>query len=67
MNAEFLRALEQLEKQRGIKKEILLEAVNQAILNAYKKNYGSNADVEVNIDIKKGEIKIINPITIVDD
>ena len=34
MNAEFLRALEQLEKQRGIKKEILLDAVNQAILNA---------------------------------
>ena len=52
MNAEFLRALEQLEKQRGIKKEILLDAVNQAILNAYKKNYGSNADVEVNKDNK---------------
>ena len=67
MNVEFLKALEQLEKQKGIKKEILLDAVNQAILNAYKKNYGSNADVEVNIDTKKGEIKIINPITIVDD
>ena len=67
MNTEFIRALDQLEKQKGIKKEILLDAINQAILNAYKKNYGSNAEVEVSIDTKKGEIKIINPITIVDD
>ena len=67
MNTEFIRALDQLEKQKGIKKEILLDAINQAILNAYKKNYGSNAEVEVSIDTKKGDIKIINPITIVDD
>lgn len=67
MNAEFLSAIEQLERQKGIKKEILLDAVNQAILNAYKKNYGNNTDVEVSIDLKKGEIKIINPITVVDD
>lgn len=67
MNTEFIKALDQLEKQKGIKKEILLDAINQAILNAYKKNYGSNVDVEVSIDTKKGDIKIINPITIVDD
>ena len=35
MNTEFIKALDQLEKQKGIKKEILLDAINQAILNAY--------------------------------
>lgn len=67
MNAEFLKALEQIEKQKGISKQILLEAVEQAVLNAYKKNYGSNEDVTVKIDEKTGEIKAINHLTVVDD
>ncbi|MGL4988469.1 MAG: NusA N-terminal domain-containing protein, partial [Cetobacterium sp.] len=33
----FLEALEQLEKEKGINKESLLEAVEQAMLAAYKK------------------------------
>lgn len=67
MNAEFLKALEQIEKEKGIKKQVLIEAVEQAILNAYKKNYGSSDDVVVKIDDKTGEIKAINHLLVVDD
>ena len=35
----FLEALDELEKEKGIKKEELLEAVETALLAAYKKNY----------------------------
>ena len=36
----FLEALEELEKEKGISKENLLLTVEQALLAAYKKNYG---------------------------
>lgn len=67
MNADFLVALEQLEKERNIKKEVLLEAVKQAIINAYKKNSGYSGDIKIDIDEKDGTIRVFNPLTIVDD
>ena len=37
MNREFIEALEELEKDRGIEKDILIDAIQQALLSAYKK------------------------------
>jgi N utilization substance protein A len=54
----FLEALEQLEKEKGISKESLLETVEQALLAAYKKNYGEDENVEVAINRESGEIKV---------
>ncbi|NLB79366.1 MAG: transcription termination/antitermination protein NusA, partial [Clostridiaceae bacterium] len=50
MSAELLYALEQLEKEKGIDKEIIIEALEQALISAYKKNFGSAQNVEVSID-----------------
>ena len=54
----FLEALEQLEKEKGINKENMLEAVEQAMLAAYKKHYGDEESVEVVINRATGEVKI---------
>lgn len=54
----FLEALEQLEKEKGIKKESILEAIELALLAAYKKNYGDDDGVVVSIDRENGDIKV---------
>ena len=43
----FLEALDELEKEKGISKESVLEAIELALLAAYKKNYGEDENVEV--------------------
>ena len=61
----FLEALEELEKEKGISKESLLSTVEQALLAAYKKNYGEEEDVEVEIDRETGDVKIYEVKTVV--
>lgn len=61
----FLEALEQLEKEKGINKDNLLEAVEQAMLAAYKKHYGDEESVEVEINKDSGEVKVFEVKTVV--
>ena len=63
----FLEALDELEKEKGISKESMLEAVEQALLAAYKKHYGEEENVEVEIDRETGEIGVYEVKTVVDD
>ena len=65
----FLEALDELEKEKGIKKEELLEAVETALLAAYKKNYvnSGSQNVRVNIDRETGEIKVFSLRRIVEE
>lgn len=58
MNIDFIEALKDLEKERGIKMDILLEAIEAALISAYKKNYGSSQNVRVEIDRNDGDIHI---------
>ncbi len=67
MSAELLHALEQLEKERGIDKEILVEAIEQALISAYKRNFGSAQNVEVNLEKSSGEIRVYALKTIVEE
>lgn len=66
MNQEFLEALDQLEKERGIKKEVLLEALEAALVSAYKKNFSSAQNVRVQIDRVTGEVKVFARKVVVD-
>ncbi len=59
MNAEFIAMLEYLERERGIKREILLEAVSNALLSASKKSVSISRDLRIDIDPKTGVIKAI--------
>ncbi len=59
MNSEFLNALDEIEKGKNISKDILLNAIDAALVSAYKRNYNTNhSNVVVNIDRESGEIKV---------
>lgn len=63
----FLEALETLEQEKGISKESLLETVEQALLAAYKKHFGEEENVQVEIDRESGDIKVYEIKKVVDD
>ena len=67
MNKEFISAIEQIEKSKGISKDIIFEAIESALISAYKKNYGSNQNVRVDIDSETGEIKVYTVMDIVEE
>ncbi|MBQ6934956.1 MAG: transcription termination/antitermination protein NusA, partial [Clostridia bacterium] len=56
MSEDFVTLLEQFEKEKGISRDVLIEALEQALVSAYKKNYGSNKNVRVEIDRKTGSM-----------
>ncbi len=67
MNLDVMSALNELEKERGIAKEIILEAIEAAITSAYKRNYGTSQSVRVDVDDKTGSIKVYARKVVVDD
>lgn len=66
INTEMIGALDYLEKEKGIKKEIVIEALEQALESAYKQNYGDK-NVEVEFNSLTGNIKVYAVKTITND
>jgi len=58
MAGEFLEAIEQICREKGIDRDILLEAIEAALVSAYKKNFGSAPNVKVIIDRQSGGVKV---------
>ena len=58
MNTEFMEAIEQIGKEKGIDKETLMEAINAALISAYKKNFGTAQNVRIDIDSSSGQVKV---------
>ncbi|NTW71107.1 MAG: transcription termination/antitermination protein NusA [Eubacteriaceae bacterium] len=58
MNKEFILALDMVEKEKGISKEELINAIEAAITSAYKKNYGNAHNIVINIGRENGEINV---------
>jgi len=67
MKAEFIQALEEIEKEKGISKDIIFDALESALISGYKKNFGSSQNVEVEIDRTTGSVKVYSNKTIVED
>ena len=63
----FLEALDELEKEKGILKEELLETIETALLAAYKKNYGEKDNVKVTINRNSGDVKVYSQRLIVEN
>lgn len=66
MNAEFVQAIDMLEKEKGISRDLIFEAVESALISAYKKNYGTDGNIEVRIDRQTGEMVVVTKLTVVD-
>ncbi|MCE5315233.1 MAG: transcription termination factor NusA [Armatimonadota bacterium] len=54
MNADFLDALRQIEREKEIPLEVLLSAIESALETAYKKNYATTGDIRVRVSSSKG-------------
>ena len=59
MNSEFMIAINELVKEKGISKEVLIEAIESALVSAYKKNYGTSQNVRVSIDRVSGDVDVL--------
>ncbi|MDH7479532.1 MAG: transcription termination factor NusA, partial [Syntrophomonadaceae bacterium] len=59
MNPEFFQALRDLERERGIKTEVLLEVIEGALVSAYRKNFGSLQNARVEIDPDSGRVRVL--------
>lgn len=67
MSKEMVEAFATLEKEKGIKQEIIVDAIKAALVAAYKKNYNQAQNVEVVFDEKKGNFKVNAIKTVVDE
>ena len=67
MNVEFLEALRDLEKERNISADIILDAIDAALVSAYKKNFGSSQNVRTEINRETGDFHVFSRKTIVDE
>ena len=66
MNADFISAVQELGKEKGIDTDMLFTAVEEALVAAYKKNYGSNQNVRVDLNKENGEIHVFALRTVVE-
>ncbi len=67
MNKEFIKAIDELEKEKEISKDILIESIEIALVSAYKKNYGTSQNVRVVIDRDEGDIDVFMKRNIVEE
>ncbi len=67
MNKEFLDALSALCKEKGISEDVIIDALKGALSAAYKKNFNSSQNAEVDIDCDTGVIKVLVKKLVVDE
>jgi len=67
MNSDFMDALEQLEREKGIAKDVLLETIEAALISGYKRNFNSAQNVRVDINRHTGIVKVYARKTVVED
>ena len=63
----MLEAFATLEKTKGIKQDVIVDAIKAALVAAYKKNYNQAQNVEVDFDERKGDFKVMAVKTVVDE
>ena len=64
--SELMLALEQIEKEKGISKDVIIEAIEKSLLDACKKDFGKSENVTVNMDRETGAIEVYAAKQVVD-
>jgi N utilization substance protein A len=67
MNGELIAVLEYLQREKGIDKETLLQAVESALLQASKKSVGPARELRIEIDRKTGAIRALAKLLVVEN
>lgn len=58
MSMEFIEALSEIERDKGISKDVLIEAIEAALISSYKRNFNTAQNVRVDINRTTGQIKV---------
>jgi len=66
MNSDLISGLDYFEREKGIKREVLVEAVQNALLSASKKAIGPARDLRIEVDGKTGEIRALANLIVVE-
>ncbi|ARB77958.1 MULTISPECIES: transcription termination factor NusA [Staphylococcus] len=64
---ELLLATEYLEKEKKIPREVLIDAIEAALITAYKKNYDSARNVRVELNMDEGTFKVVARKSVVEE
>ena len=64
---EFLKSLNLVTEEKGISKDLIIDAMKQALMSAYKKNYDARTNVRVDFDELTGKFKVMSYYVVVDD
>ena len=67
MSKEMLEAFATLEKTKGIKQDVIVEAIKAALVAAYKKNYNQATNAIVEFDERRGDFKLMTEKTVVEE
>ncbi len=65
--SELMLTLEQIEKEKGISRDVIIEAIEKSLLDACKKDFGKNENVTVNMDRETGAIEVFAAKTVVEN
>lgn len=66
-NKELIEALNQIEKEKNISKDILLEALENSLLAACKNNFGRSDNIKVSIDRETGQVNVYSMKEVVEE
>jgi len=66
MNTEFMQALKDLQREKGISSDSIIDALEKALAKSYEKNYNDHQNVKINIDPDTGKLDIFAEKLIVD-
>jgi N utilization substance protein A len=67
MLSELKRIIDQISRDKGIDRELLIEAIEEAVMSAAKKRYGQRRDLEVRYNDEFGEVELFQFRTVVED
>ena len=67
MSSDLLDALTALEEQKGISRDVLIEAIQAALVTAYKRNFNQAQNVRVDLNLDKGSIRVFSRKDVVEE
>jgi len=66
-NTDLIDAIKQIERERGIDSETLIEAIEAALASAYKKHTKTEQNIEVSMDVNTGQVKLFKIKNIIEE
>ncbi|TKC18694.1 transcription termination factor NusA [Robertmurraya kyonggiensis] len=67
MSSELLDALDILEKEKGISRDVIIEAIEAALISAYRRNFNQAQNVRIDLNLGTGTMKVYARKEVVDE